>query len=845
MIFVKINPMNSMRPGVFVALLLLAVAGQSQTTAPVITSISPETTVAGTGAFELTVDGANFVSGSSVVRVNGSNRITTFVSTTRLRANIQTGDVSSPRTLTITVFAGGRTSNSVSLEVLPNEPFIETISPDTVAINTTVLTVRLTGRNFASTAKARVSSIERTTTVVDSSTIDFQLLPSDVSAQRTLTITVANPSNRISNSVSLQVRAGVLTPEITAIDPTVVVAGGPAFTMKITGRNFDRNATVRFDTTLRAATFIDAQRLEVQVLAIQIATAREIAVTVVNPGNLVSNAKTLSVDTEATPAIASLTPESMVQNTRTLTLTVDGTNFENGAEVRVGGSRRSTTFVSSTRLTAALLTTDVGTVRELAITVKNPGVDGRESAVKTLFVVAQNGPTISSIAPSSITAGTTSARIVLTGTNYQDGDAVLVGGEPRETQFISATQVAATLLDSDTASTRDLLVTVRKIVNGAVSAPFTLRVVDAATPFIESFDPATVTAGSGDFTLRILGRNFAPGSTVTLGTRAATTRYVNATELSVDVLASDIASAGVLPVVVANAGGATSAPVNLPIVLIVPTISSLDPTAVSAGDPGFTLNVAGTNFSSSSTIDFDGVPQAGTRFNSSTNTLSLIVPASQLTVARAISVTVTENGVSSAPQLLVVAAPSITNVTPAVIVAGGADAILTVTGANFVPGSRASFKGGERPTTFVSPSELTTTIPFTALQEVGQFGLAVVNTADAVSQPFTIAIATPGVPTIFNVSPTSVFTGTSTQLVVVTGVNFLSGARIAINGVPRETAFVSSTQLSLFLTAADMAVPGNLTFTVVASTGEVSNAVNLAVLPRVTTGGRRRAAGVP
>lgn len=834
-----------MRCGVFVALLLVAIAGRAQTTAPVITSITPEATVAGTGAFELTVDGANFVSGNSVVRVNGSNRITTFVSTTRVRANIQTGDVTNPGTLTITVFAGGRLSNGAILTVLPNEPRIDTIAPEVVSTNTTNFTVRLTGANFATAAKARVNSVERTTTIVDTSTIDLQLIPADVATQRSLTITVANPNNRISNSITLQVRSGALTPEITSIDPTTVVAGDPAFTLKITGRNFDRSAIVRLDTTQRAPTFIDAQHLEVQVLSTQIATARQIAVTVVNPNNLVSNAVTLTVDTEATPTINTITPESLVQNTRSLTITVDGTKFENGAEVRVGGSRRTTVFVSATRLTASLLTTDVSTVRELAITVKNPGVDGRESLPKTLFVIAQNGPTIASVAPSSITAGTRGSRIVLTGTNYQDGDAVLVGGEPRETQFISATQIAATLLDSDTATPRELLVTVRKTLNGAVSAPFTLRVVDAATPFIESFDPPNAPAGGAAFTLRILGRNFAPDATVVLGTRAATTRYVSATELSVDVLVTDIASAGVLPVTVTNGTGASSAVVNLPIVLIVPTITALDPVSVPAGDPGFTLNLTGTNFSSSSTIDFDGVPQTGTRFNSSTNSLSLIVPAAQLTVPRSISVTVTENGVSSAPRLFVVAAPSITNVTPSVVVAGGADAILTVTGANFVPGSRVSFKGGERPTTFVSASELTTTIPFTALQEVGQFALAVVNTADAISQPFTITIATPGLPTIFAVTPATVFAGTSTQLVVVTGVNFLSGARIAINGVPRETAFVSSTELSLFLTAADMLAPGTLTFTVVAATGEVSNAVNLTVLPRVTTGGRRRAAGAP
>lgn len=839
--------MTSKRRGVvLVALsLLLATVAAAQTAAPVITSINPTSAIAGTGAFELTINGANFVAGS-IVRVNGSNRVTTIDSTTKIRANIQTNDVANPATLTITVFAGGRTSNNVTLPILANDPKIDSISPDVVQVSTTSLTVRISGQNFASTARARVNNVDRNTTFVDSSTLDFQLLPADVATQRTLTITVANPTNKISNSASLQVRSGALTPEITLLDPAIVVAGGPAFTLKITGRNFDRLAAVRFDTTQRTPTFVDDRHLEVQVLSTQIATAREYSVTVVNPGNLVSNIVKLKVDAEPTPTINKITPTSVTVNTTPLVITVDGVNFENGAEVRVGGAKRNTTFVSSTRLTASLLAADVNAVRELLISVKNPGVDGRESNVESLFVVAQNGPTITSVAPTSITAGTTGVRIVVNGANYQNNnDVVLVDGAPRETQFINATQLSADLLDSDTASPRDLLVTVRKTSNAAASAPFTLRVVGAATPFVETFDPATATAGGSPFALRILGRNFAPDSTVTLGTRAATTRFVNSTELSVDVLASDIASAGVLPVVVTNGTGGSSAVVNLPIVLIVPTISSLDPTSAPAGDPGFTLNVLGTNFSSTSTLDFDGVPQAGTKFNSSNGSLSLIVPASQLTVARAISVTVTENGVRSVPRIFAVAAPSISDVTPSVILAGGADAILTVTGANFVPGSRGSFKGGERPTTFVSANQLTVTIPFTALQEPGQFAIAIVNTPDAVSGPFLLTIATPGLPTIFSITPTTVFTGTSTQLVVVTGANFLSGARLAINGVPRGTQLVSSTEVALFLTAADMLNPATLTFTVVAATGEVSNGVTLTVLPRGTTGGRRRAVDVP
>ena len=62
---------------------------------PTITSISPPSKVVGTGAFTLTVNGTGFISGTSIVRWNGSSRVTTFVSATQLTAAILSTDITS------------------------------------------------------------------------------------------------------------------------------------------------------------------------------------------------------------------------------------------------------------------------------------------------------------------------------------------------------------------------------------------------------------------------------------------------------------------------------------------------------------------------------------------------------------------------------------------------------------------------------------------------------------------------------------------------------------------------------------------------------------------------------
>ena len=70
---------------------------------PSITSISPNSGPVAGGNFTLTVTGSGFISGS-IVRWNGTNRTTTFVSSTQLEASISASDVASAGTAQITVF---------------------------------------------------------------------------------------------------------------------------------------------------------------------------------------------------------------------------------------------------------------------------------------------------------------------------------------------------------------------------------------------------------------------------------------------------------------------------------------------------------------------------------------------------------------------------------------------------------------------------------------------------------------------------------------------------------------------------------------------------------------------
>jgi hypothetical protein len=88
---------------------------------PVLASIAPNARNLGDGAFTLTVNGSDFVSGKSAVRFNGSARPTTFVSPTQLTAAIPASDLVLLGAFPVMVATadGGGVSNAISLTVNP------------------------------------------------------------------------------------------------------------------------------------------------------------------------------------------------------------------------------------------------------------------------------------------------------------------------------------------------------------------------------------------------------------------------------------------------------------------------------------------------------------------------------------------------------------------------------------------------------------------------------------------------------------------------------------------------------------------------------------------------------
>jgi serine protease len=164
--------------------------------APATTGIQPSLVVAGGGAFALTVNGNNFVA-DSVVRWNGADRQTTFVSTTQLTADIPAGDTATGAVIPVTVFnptPGGGTSNAQNITVNNPVPEITSLSPSSKAPGGSGFTLTVNGNGFVGASVVRWNGAARATTFVSSTKLTAFILAADITDEGDILITVFNPA---------------------------------------------------------------------------------------------------------------------------------------------------------------------------------------------------------------------------------------------------------------------------------------------------------------------------------------------------------------------------------------------------------------------------------------------------------------------------------------------------------------------------------------------------------------------------------------------------------------------------------------------------------------------------
>ncbi|HWQ34347.1 MAG TPA: IPT/TIG domain-containing protein [Blastocatellia bacterium] len=448
---------------------------------PVITTISPATKTAGDPAFTLTVNGSDFITGS-VVRINGQDRTTTFVSATQVTAQIPSSDVAAAGTLQVTVFnpgPGGGLSNSVNLTVQSSgqqapAPAITSLSPNSATAGGVQFTLTINGTDFQSGAVVRWNGQNRTTTFVSATQLTAAIPASDIASAGTATVTVLNPDSQTSNGAGFTINAaqsGNPAPVMQSISPSAVTAGASQFVLTVTGSNFINGSVVRWNGADLTTTFVSATQLTATVPASLVASQGNAAVTVFTPapGGGTSQAATFIINavftggssTPSGPAITSISPELTPAGSAQFTLTVNGVRFSSNSVVKWNGADLATSFVSATQLTATVPASLVASQGNAAVVVHTPGGNNQGTSQQATFRTVASAGTITSLSPNTIAHGGPAFTLTINGSGFSQNTKVVFDGSEKPTSFVSATQLRAQISAADIATARTVSVKVR------------------------------------------------------------------------------------------------------------------------------------------------------------------------------------------------------------------------------------------------------------------------------------------------------------------------------------------------------------------------------------------------
>jgi trimeric autotransporter adhesin len=512
----------------------------------------------------------------------------------------------------------------------------------------------------------------------------------------------------------------------------------------------------------------------------------------------------------ASPTLTSISPEAIASGSSATNLTVTGTGFNSSSTVLLNGTPLSTTFNSSTSLTAVVPPADLATLGWAAITVSTPAPGGGSSAALPLsiFSVLKVGANHILYDPysrnlmASIGAGTTSVAansiLAITPDTASIGTPVPIGGAPTDLALTYDGQILYTLLPTTANGSIARFNMLTQQPDFTVSGFQSTNSLDAhisdvaAMPGTEN----TVAIYIGEYTgAAVIDFNTAQKTAAERANPTGVYSGMCPVFLSSTVLAAPAnpdAGEGVtsFPVTASGTSRGSNTPVSTGCFKLIAGIAYGEAGAVInfnpatplytgkfngalpliSGTSGFgmeadpSLNAAfyPTLASSASNVPpgtFDSISTFDTTNFVTTSVLSLpfaSIEGSSTNVSPVDTfrwgqdglaiLTSTGNvyllrGPAIVPQLLNTNTAATLNSNSLTAVTHGAgNILLTLTGANFIPGVAALWNGNYRTTTIVDSTHLTMAIPASDLAAAGSATITLVNPGAVPSAPLTITV---------------------------------------------------------------------------------------------------------
>jgi hypothetical protein len=256
---------------------------------PFVNALSPGAAAIGGPDFTLTVDGSGFVPGSQV-RWNGEPRPTAYVSAGQLTAQIPAAAIAEPQTASVSVFnplpGGGASSPALFAVQAPNPlPDVTGLSPAQAMVGDGAFGLTVIGSGFVPGSTVLWNGEDRTTGFINEYMLSATIRASDTLAVGTAFVSVLNPAPGGGQSASARVFTIVYpAPTVQLLEPVSVWAGGPAFTLAVTGSRFTPVSVLQWAGVDRPTVYVSPERLEAQISAAEIAHSGAPSVRVFTPG---------------------------------------------------------------------------------------------------------------------------------------------------------------------------------------------------------------------------------------------------------------------------------------------------------------------------------------------------------------------------------------------------------------------------------------------------------------------------------------------------------------------------------------------------------------------------------
>jgi hypothetical protein len=367
-----------------------------------IISLKPTKRVAGAPAFTLTVQGSNFRIDAAVLW-DGQQVATTYVDASQLKALIPASLIAKSGTALITVVSGEESSNSMSFTIA-DPPAIRFVDPENIATGGPDLVLTVSGRNFTDETVVLWNGGQLTTTFVD-----FTLLRATVPARLIAADGKARITALLDEVTSNAIEVTMLTPVIASLEPSTVMAGGPAFTLTANGSGFARGAVVQWNGSPLTTNVVSFNQVTATVPETMIGTAQVARITI-SFQTATSNPGSVSV----IPSITSVNPATVVAGGSSLTMTVNGAGYENSATVFWNQTALQTTFIRSTQLTASVPTGLISSAGRVQISVNSGGLTSNAVAFTVTGLVVPP-ITITGLNPTPAPTDNTSVGVQLEG----------------------------------------------------------------------------------------------------------------------------------------------------------------------------------------------------------------------------------------------------------------------------------------------------------------------------------------------------------------------------------------------------------------------------------------------